>query len=59
MEVDSITHLDNYELWIMNDELLENSACAGFSCCIFHQDYVKEISNEDIEINEDYLNSAK
>ena len=55
MKVDSITHLDNYELWIMNyelwvmnDELLENSACAGFSCCIFHQDYVKEKTNEKI-----------
>ena len=32
----------------MNDELLENSACAGFSCCIFHQDYVKEKTNEKI-----------
>ena len=46
MEVDSITHLDNYELWVMNDELLENSACAGFSCCIFHQDLVKEIEKD-------------
>ena len=31
-----------------NGTLLENSACAGFSCCIFHQDYVKEKTNEKI-----------
>ena len=48
MSADSTTHLFKDELWIMNDELLENSACAGFSCCIFHQDYVKEKTNEKI-----------
>ena len=48
MAADSTTHLFNDELWMMNDELLENSACAGFSCCIFHQDYVKKKTNEKI-----------
>ena len=38
----------NYELWVMNDELLENSASAGLSYCILHENYAKEKINEKI-----------
>ena len=44
MVVDFITHL-------FNDEWLENSASAGFSYCILHENYAKEktIVNKNID----------